>query len=680
MNIKATEFLMKRPALFWSLIVGILIVGVLSFIVMPKLEDPAIGVKQVMVMIPYQGATAHEVELKVAQPMEDEIRTQSDIRTITTKCEPGLATLTIEFEPTVLNKDLEQHFDQLRRKVQACQSKLPQGCNNPIVIDDMIDVYGIFYSLSGDGYSLKEMNAYAKKIQRELLSVKGVRRVNISGNRNEVINIQLSKEKVARNGLIPTQIMSELQNAGNNINAGKYKDGNDKLQMRISNAVDDVDEIRNMQIRTTDGKDIRLGDIANVEREPSDPQRNGFFVNGKPSLAICVSMASNAIVPDVGKAVDAKLAEVMKDVPVGMHTEKIFFQPDKVNDAINSFMVNLVESVLIVIVVLIFAMGFRSGLIIGSGLVLAIAVSFPILLCMGTTLHRISLGAFIVAMGMLVDNAIVIMDGILVDRKRGYGPKTYLFRIGSTTALPLLGATIIAISTFVCVYLSPDTTGEYAKDLFLVLCVSLMASWVLALVQVPIFAKSMIPVKDKSAKKGKGTSSVMNSPMHQFVRRAINKLVEHRYLTMGSAVLVLIVCLCGMKNVKNLFFPDFDYKQFIIEYQMPAQTDPDKLRNDLQEISTLLLQNKKIERVTASMGGPVARYCLVRPINNGGDSYGELLVDCKDFATVREITPAVRKELREKYPDAYIRLRRYNFSIKTSHTVEVEFIGPDSAV
>lgn len=265
----------------------------------------------------------------------------------------------------------------------------------------------------------------------------------------------------------------------------------------MSSAVTDEKDIRNLLIRTPQGKTIRLGDIAQIERNYSEPQRNGFFVDGKPALTICLTMEENAIVPDVGKAVEKRLAEIMPQIPVGMEMEKIFFQPDKVDEAISSFMVNLVESVLIVILILIFTMGFRSGLIIGFGLILTIAVSFPILLMCGTTLQRISLGAFIVAMGMLVDNAIVIMDGILIDKARGLGPKTYLYRIGQHTAMPLLGATLIAVSTFLAVYLSPDSAGEYAGDLFLVLCVSLLASWILALTQVPVCAKSWLPTRKK---------------------------------------------------------------------------------------------------------------------------------------------------------------------------------------
>ena len=672
---KITRFFIERPTLFWSLMVGIIIAGVLAFVEMPKLEDPAVATKQAMVVAMYPGATAHEVELEVAQLLEDELRNLPDVKKVKSECQPGMATITVEFKMTVMMSELEQHFDLLRRKVGDAASRLPQGCYAPMVIDDMMDVYGIFYAFSGDGYEYPELNKYARKLRRELLGVNGVKRVNIVGNRDEVINIVLPKEKLSRNGIIPTQIMMSLQNADKKVAAGDYAADSDRLQLRVADCVEDEEDIANLLISTMDGKQIRLGDVATIERAYSEPQRNGFFVNGKPALAICIAMESDAIVPDVGKAVDQRLAQVMATFPVGMHADKIFFQPDKVDEAINSFMVNLLESVVIVILVLIFTMGLRSGFIIGFGLVLTIAISFPILLCFGTTLQRISLGAFIVAMGMLVDNAIVIMDGILIDKKRGLPPDTYLYRIGRNTAMPLLGATVIAASTFIGVYLSPDSAGEYAHDLFLVLCVSLLASWVLALVQVPFCANVWLPRHEKPSKDG-----VMNSPVHRFIRRSISVLIEYKRLTIAMAFVVLVACIFGMTKVKNLFFPDFDYKQFIVEYYLPQQSSPDRVKHDLLEMSDLLLQNPAVERVAASMGSAPAHYCLVRPMSSGGDCYGELMVDCKDYATVVEQIPGIRRQLRQLYPDAYIRIRKYNFSIATTHTVEVEFTGPDPAV
>ena len=675
---KITEFFIKRPTLFWSLMIGILLAGIFAFSRMPKLEDPAVAVKQAMVVAVYPGASAHEVELKVAQVVEDALRTLPDVRKITTECHDGQAKFTVEFQMSVPNAEVEQHFDLLRRKANDVASKLPQGCYTPVVIDDMMDVYGIFYAFTGDGYTYPELYKYAKMIRRDLLTVKGVKRVNLVGNRDEVINIILSKERIARNGVIPTQIMMALQNAGKTVSAGAYETDGDKLQLRVNEAIENEKDIEDLMFSTFDGKQLRIGDIATVERAYLEPQTYGFFVDGKPAIAICLAMQSDAIVPDVGKLVDARLAETLQRVPAGMQTEKIFFQPDKVSAAISSFMVNLVESVLIVIIALIFTMGFRSGVIIGFGLVLTIAVSFPILLTLGTTLQRISLGAFIIAMGMLVDNAIVIMDGILIDKKRGFGPDVYLYRIGRNTALPLLGATVIAASTFLGIYLSPGSTGEYAGDLFLVLCVSLLSSWVLALVQVPMCAKQWLPKEQPKPAGQEG--QVMNSPVHRFVRNSISFLIGHKKSTITLAFSLLILSFYGMGKVKNLFFPDFDYSQFMVEYYLPAQSSPDRVRHDLLEMSDWLKQNPKIDRVAASMGSAPAHYCLVRPMTSGGDCYGELMVDCKDYNTVVEQIPAIRDTLRSRYPDAYIRIRKYNFSITTTHTVEARFSGPDPAV
>jgi multidrug efflux pump subunit AcrB len=271
------------------------------------------------------------------------------------------------------------------------------------------------------------------------------------------------------------------------------------------------------------------------------------------------------------------------------------------------------------------------------------------------------------------------MDGILIDKQRGLPRDQYLWRIGKNTAMPLLGATIIAASTFLSSYLSPDSAGEYSHDLFLVLCISLLASWVFALVQVPICADLWLP-KTVNANKDGEKKQVMNSPMHRLVRKLVATVIRFKTISFVSAVVILVICMAGMSKVKNLFFPDFDYKQFVVECYFPPQTNPDEVRDRLLAMGDTLLKDKDIERVAMSMGSAPAHYCLVRPMTNGGDCYGELMVDCADYNTVVKVMPEVRRKLREENPDAYIRLRKYNFSISTSHTVEVEFAGPDPSV
>lgn len=675
---KLTRFFMQRPTLFRSLMAGIIILGILSYRSMPKLEDPAVPVKQASIIVLYPGADLHTTELDVAVPMEDALRTLPDVDEIKTNVTPGQALISVMFDMEVPKSELEQHFDLVRRKAADVGMKLPRGAMEPIVIDDMMDVYGLLYAFTGDGYSLKELEKYAKLLRRELVAIDGVKRVNIGGTRSEVIDIEFTPEQIKRNGLIPTQLMMALQSATGVIDAGKTPNGGARMSMNVTEGVKSEADIANLLIDTPEGKKVRLGDIARINRHFAEPHRNAIYIHGEPAISIAVTLEESAIVPDVGAQVDKKIAEVMQRMPAGMTTEKIFFQPDKVNEAISGFMINLLESVLIVVIVLMLSMGWRSGVIIGFGLVLTVALSFPLLQAAGTTLQRISLGAFIVAMGMLVDNAVVIMDGILTDRKRGLPADTYLYRIGRNTALPLLGATVIAACTFLPIYLTPGSAGEFAGDLFTVICVSLLASWILALIQVPVCARDWL---------GTHTRSQVNELEKQYPRgkvyrtmhRSLAWLINHRAVALTGATLLLLVSAAGIMKLRIVFFPDFDYKQFVVECYFPSTTDADRVDARIRLLADSVQAMEGVDRVVVSTGGAPARYCFVRPMPDGGDNYAELIIDCKDFKTMQRMTHAVRERMRALAPDAYVRTRKYNFSIASSHTIEVEFSGPDPA-
>lgn len=641
---------------------------------MPKLEDPAVPIKQVNVVALYPGADAATVELELAIPLEDALRTLPHVRSIKTDVYPGQAVIGVEFIRELPMNEVEQHFDMARRKVSDASIALPQGAMEPIVIDDMMDVYGLLYGFYGEGYTYSELEKYAKLLRRELLTVPGVKRINIGGTQSEVINIEFTPEFIRSNGLMPTQLMMAVQNATGAVATGRNLSGTQRMSMEVTEGIRTVDDVANILINTPEGKRVRLGDIAKVSREYNDQVRNAVYVDNEPALTIAIALENSAIVPDVGKAVDAKLREVMKRVPVGMQTEKIFFQPDKVDEAIGGFMLNLLESVLIVVLILMFAMGWRSGLIIGFGLILTVALSFPILSACHTTLQRISLGAFIVAMGMLVDNSVVIMDGILADRDKGLPKSTYLFRIVRNTAFPLLGATLIAACTFLPVYLVPGTIGEFAGDLFVVIFVSLMASWFLALVQVPFCANSWISPRKQEGKKPE--SGIVYRIMHN----VLQWILGHRIISFGVAAALLAIAFLGITKVRNVFFPDFDYKQFVVECYFPTTNDANRVDARIREMADSVRKIDEVQRVVVSTGGAPARYCFVRPMPSGGDNYAELIVDAKDFNTMLRLTDVVRKKLRAIAPDAYIRTRKYNFSISSSHTIEVEFAGPDMQV
>ncbi|HKM94628.1 MAG TPA: efflux RND transporter permease subunit [Prolixibacteraceae bacterium] len=670
-----SELVFKRKSIFYFLMACIVIGGIISFNAISKLEDPEIIIMQARVVTVYPGASAHEVEMQVTDMLENELSSLADINTIMSKSEDNISLITVELKMTVPQKEIQQRWDFMRRKVKAAQAKLPEGAQPSIIIDDVGDVYGMFYSMTAEGYSYEEMGKYADYIKQQLLQVEGVSRAHINGKQSPCVDIILTNDKMAEMGISPIQIMSAIAGQNKMVYPGVLTTGTQQLRVDIDDKISNIDDIKNINIKSITGEQFKLSDIATIEKGYNTPYRNTMFTNNQKAIGISISMESGENIIKLGKRVDARMAELQQNLPVGFHFDKVFFQPDKVLEAIKGFMWNLVASVIIVIVSLMLTMGLRGGIIIGSGLLLTILGTFPFLLVADGSLQRISLGAFIVAMGMLVDNSIVVVDGIAVSMQQGTKRKKALIGPTKRTAMPLLGATLIAIVAFLPVFLSKDTAGTYARDLFIVLCISLAISWILSITQVPIFSEKFLKIK-----KSKMQKDPFDGKLYRSIRKILSFLINHKKLTIATAVILLALSVYNFKNVKKTFFPDFNYNQVYIEYVMPDGTTPDKVNADLKIITKHLLTFDEVKMVVSSQGSTPTRYCLVRAMGDVADNYGELIVNFDDYKTMVSMKPILEEYLNQNYPDAYIRIRKYTLSIKATHTVEVEFKGPDPAV
>ena len=668
-----SELAYRYRIVFWFMILTILFGGIYSFMNISKLEDPEIVVMQAMVVTIYPGASAEEVEMHVSNVIENEIRSIDGIEQISSTSISNVSQISVLLKFSVPEKEITQKWDILRRKVQAAQAKLPSGVQPSMVLDDIGDVYGIFYAMTGDGYSYEELNRYANFIKREMLMLEGVKRVDIFGNQPSCINIELLPEKVAALGIYPTQVALAINSHSQPVYAGSINKDNQTFPIEVSGQFKSIDDIANLPIRGFENDIIRLQDIANVEKGITEPERFTMLYDGETALGIFIAMEGDQNVVEVGNHVTKRMDELTPQIPLGIEFQKVFFQPEKVSNAISNFMWNLIMSVLVVVIVLMFTMGFRSGIIIGIGLLLTILASFPILQMTGGTLQRISLGAFIVAMGMLVDNAIVVMDGITVDLQNKLPIKVALFRTAKKNAIPLLGATAIAIVCFLPVYLSPDTAGVYIGDLFIVLCISLGLSWVLALTQVPIFSIYLLDFK----KYRNNTKKLFSGRLYKYLTAILNFLMRHKISTLVVATLLLALSIFGFRYTKQTFFPDFDYDQAYIELTLPPNTSLEVTNEIMKKASKELLQIEGIRHVTASQGMTPGRYCLVRAVNQVGDNYAEFILDFDNFKTMQKLRGEIERYFFENYPDAYSRFRLYNLSILSTHTVEVQFSGPD---
>lgn len=663
--------------LIYFLIAVLLAGGIFGCYQMSKLEDPEIKVKLAMVVTTYPGASAHQVELEVTDPLEKQIRSMGNVNSIESYSFNDLSLIQVELTTTTQNEEVEQCWDKLRRRVTNATASLPSGASTPIVKDDFGDVYGLFYALTGDGFSDRELADYAELVKRNVNEIEGIERVEIYGKRSECIEISLLQDRMANLGVKPAEVLATLNGHNTTNYSGYFDNGEQRVRLNVSDKFTSVEEIRNMLIQGHDEDQLRINDIAKVEKTYASPVRNALLRDGEQALGILIAASSSADIVKVGAEVEKELAQLKADrFPVGIDYHKVFFQSDRVEDSLGTFVINLIESVAIVVFILMLTMGFKSGLIIGVSLVVTVLGTFLFLQSFDGTMQRVSLGAFILAMGMLVDNAIVIVDGILVDLKQGKPRMEALTAIGRQTAMPLLGATLIAIIAFLPIFMSPDTAGVYTRDLFIVLAVSLLLSWILALTHVPLMANRKLHPQVAS---DVASAQPYTGKTYALLRKALRFGLSHRWSFVGLMIGLLLLSGVGYGFMRQGFFPDMVYDQLYIEYKLPEGNNSTRVEKDLREMATYLQSRPEITHITTSIGGTPGRYNLVRSIANPSLAYGELIVD---FTSPKELVnhlDEIQAGLTARFPDAYVKVKRYNLMFK-KYPIEAQFTGPDPAV
>lgn len=686
------------------LVVAMVIGGVFSFNSMSKLEDPEIKVKQAMIVTTYPGASAHEVELEVTEPLEIALRSLKGVETVISRSMNDVSIIEVALLHTVPDIEVEQKWDILRRKINDIKHILPAAANNPIVKDDFGDVYGMFYAITNNGYTEREMNKYIQLVKREVQNIEGVAAVSIYGLQNECINIELLQEKMASLGVHPVEVIATLNGQNQTAYSSYYLSGNHRIKVTVNDRYKNVTHISELLLQGHEKDQLKLGDIANVTLEVEEPIRNQMLFDGVPAYGLSIAALGGTDITKLGAETDSKI-ELLKEtlIPAGIEFHKVFYQPQRVKEALSSFLVNLLLSISIVIVVLMFAMGYKSGVIIGTNLFVIVFGTFLVLNNFDGTLQRVSLGTFVLAMGMLVDNAIVIIDGILVDLKRGVSKQEALTSIGKKTAMPLLGATLIAIMAFFPIFLSPDTAGVYVRDLFIVLAVSLLLSWILALTLVPIHAQFSLTRVKKSKKERRGGKNhgdenslgiknhgdeshagteqkdPFDSPSYRALRTVLSWVLCHKTTTIVIAAILVASSLFSYQFLPQGFFPDMEYNQLYIEYKLPEGTTSQTVKRDLAQISQYLKEKEEVTHITTSIGGTPGRYNLVRSMAIPSTSYGELIVDFRTPKEVVKCIADIQDHLTENYPQAYARVKRYNLMYK-KFPIEVQFNGPDPEI
>ncbi|MFS1429872.1 efflux RND transporter permease subunit, partial [Vibrio splendidus] len=629
MNI--AEYSIKNKVISWLFLVILAIGGVTSFGNLSRLEDPAFTIKDAMIISTYPGATSMEVEEELTYPLEKEIRQLPYIDKITSTSSNGMSQIMVSMKMDYGPDELPQIWDEMRRKINDLQPTLPSGVNSVQIIDDFGDVFGVMIMLTGDGYDYVELKQYADYLTREIELVDGVGKVSIAGDQQEQLFVEMSLERLAALNLDMSMVTSLLSQQNSVVSAGEVMLNGQNLTIKPNGTLSTVEELENLIIHGRDtGNLIRLKDVAEVTRGIQEKPGNVLTYNGKPAINLGIAFSSGVNVVEIGNALDAELERLESIKPAGVELNYFYNQAQEVDKSVADFLISLVEAVAIVIIVLLFAMGLRSGLIIGLVLLLTVFGTFILMDYNDVELHRISLGALIIALGMLVDNAIVVVEGILVGLKKGKTKLQAAKDIVTQTQWPLLGATIIAITAFAPIGLSKDATGEFMGSLFWVLCFSLFLSWVTALTLTPFLAEMLLKEEDKVDENVDPYKGILFVVFGACLKVAL----RFRWLTVVSMVALLAVSVVGFGMVKQQFFPPSNTPMFYVDMWMPEGTDVRETIKQTEKVESYIRQQDDVEFVTTTVGQGMQRFALTYQPEKSYEAYSQLQVRTTDRDTM----------------------------------------------
>lgn len=680
--------------------------GIWSYMTLGRLEDPEFTIKTSLVVTLYPGAPASDVEKLVTDEIERAAQQVKGFEKVRSISKPGISFVFVDLYDHLNYDQMVTAWQDLRNKVAAIKKDLPVETTSPLVMDDFAEVYGIVLALYGDGYTKGELRDKARELQKELLLVDEVSRVELWGVPEERIEVEISQARMKELNVHPLAVMLALQAQNLVSDPGNMTIDGQKIRIAPSGTFSSLTEIEDLVlpdgtgadfvklaqkamdtntaqslltqlnlIKGTGTRQIRLRDVATVKKVINDEPSTFMRTSGKDAIAIAISPKPNGNVIRMGDLIHERLDQLKETWPAGYDCEIISYQPDNVKVSIHGFIKNLREAIIIVTLVVMIAMGWRSGILITSSLLIVILGTFCVIAPLGVVLQRTSLGALIIALGILVDDAVVVGDLILVRMQRGMDRKEACIDGTKRAANQLLGATIVGALAFWPVYLSPDKTGQYAGSLFVVLGVSLIISWFVAMLQTPVVYYMFVKNPPQA-----GTKDPHSGIVYRSYRRALEFVLHHKTLMLATMICLLAFAGYGFTHVQQIFFPRAQRTQFMIDYWLPEGTSVNTVSKDVKKIEEFLLKKKEVVNVGSFIGGGPPRFYLPYEPELPNSSYAQVVVNTHNIAEVDAIIDETEQWLKNNFPQAETRAQRFALGPTTKQEVEVRFSGPDPQV
>lgn len=670
------KFFLKNRALSWLLLALILLGGVVAYVGMGKLEDAPFTIKQAVVTTTYPGASPFEVQQQVTDVLEEAIQSLGELYYLKTENRAGLSKITVYVKKEIRADAMQQLWDKLRRKVGDAQGKLPAGAGTSVVNDDFGDVLGVFYGLSSAVHTYRELEEQAERLKNELLAVPDVARVELYGVQNRTIEVEADPSLLAASGLTMADIVAAFDRQNRIVDAGAVETAHNRLRIDAAGSFTTLEELENLTVTSRDGSYFRLGELAAVSESYVRPARSRMEMDGLPTIGIAISTVADGNVVDMAERVAARLSQLEQTMPEGYRLRTVYDQGHESSVANDGFVLNLIISVVTVIAVLLFFIGMKNGILIGSGLVFSIFGTLIYMYGTGIALQRMSLAAIIIAMGMLVDNAIVVYDATLVNMQRGMRKRTAILAAVGTTAMPLLGATLIAVLTFLPVYLSPHITGELLSSLFIVIAVSLLLSWVLAVSQNVFFVQEFVRRPRPDELKGE----LFQGRMYDRFRRALRWTIRRRWVVLASMMVLLAASALGFRSIPQQFMPLLDKQYFSVDVWLPEGTRVEETSRQAEALAEKLMQHEGVRHVSTFVGQTPPRYYLANAAYGPQSNYAQCLVEAVSPSVARSMQVGLQDELSQTFSDALIRVNRFELNSIPQALIEARFCGDDPRV
>ena len=665
------EYSLKNRKVVWFFLFILLAGGALGFVTLGKKEDSVFVIKSASLVCSYPGATPLEVEQLVTEPIEREVQSMRLVHKITSESYYGLSKILVELDPATRASEIPQLWDELRRKVLNIQPRLPAGASPVTVADHFGDVYGIYYGLSVDGgFTWAELRDWAQRIKTALVTVDGVQKVSLFGEQTPVVNVYVNLAALANFAIRPETIVATIGQQNTIVNSGEKQAGALQIQILEAGTYKGLDDISNQMLTAASGKQYRLGDIARVERGYADPPQTLMRVDGRRAVGIGISTEAQVDVVKTGEKIIRVLDGLTRQMPVGMDLTVLYPENRIAQQANATFVLNLAESVAIVILIIMLVMGFRAGVLIGSSLLFSIGGTLLLMQFLGEGLNRTSLAGFIIAMGMLVDNAIVVTDNAQQAMLRGVARRRAVVDGANAPRWSLLGATLIAIFSFLPLYLAPSSVAEIVKPLFVVLALSLLLSWVLALTQTPLFGDFMLRVNPAA-------HDPYDTKFYRAFDRLLAALLRWRWGVVAGVVALFAAALAVMGLMPQNFFPSLDKPYFRADVLLPEGYNIRDTERNLRTMEEWLHAQPEVKTVSVTMGSTPPRYYLASSSVSLRPNFGNILVELHDKGQTEAVEARFNAYVRAMCPDVWLRSSLFKLSPVPDAAIEFGFIGDD---